>query len=368
MPFLDELSKKGYLGRVRTSPGFTQEAALLTGRYPEETDYFTWYRYAPTNSPFSWVRPLRPLNHLRKSRLYYPIKVGIRILTRMITGEKYPDPEFIPLDILPNFQNISATMPSHLPTLVSICKESKLACFEQPPIRKLAGSIRCGTLFENVLKTIASGRIFDLYLIHVGELDRVGHRCGPRPDLFREYLLEMDNWIKRIYQFVEEKGFACNIVVVSDHGMTDVRGTVDVESYIRRTPLRVSKDYLYFLDSTMARFWFMSTTAEGIIQPLLSIIPHGHVLEQEEKGKLHLNFKNNHYGDVLFWLDKGYMIFPNFFQSFGEERTRGMHGYINDDDGAIIVYSDRKQVRKENRYIAIPLTEVFNIVRELMDI
>lgn len=368
MPFLSDLGGKGVLGRVRTSPGFTQEAAFMTGKYPEETGYFTWYQYAPNVSPFSWVRPLKLLKYLRKSRIYFPVKVGIRMLTKAIKGAVYPDPSFIPLDILPNFTNISAELPKNQQTLVSLCRNSGLACFDQTQIYGFTGSTRCSDIFETVLGTIIRGQVFDFYIIHIGELDKLGHRYGPHPELFPEYLMEIDNWIRRIYRLMRKQGFTCNIVVTSDHGMEDVLGMINVESYIRRTPFKVPKDFLYFLDSSIARFWFSNENVKSKIQSCLSSIPHGHFLSQEERTKLHLNFKNNKNGELLFWLDKGYLIFPNFFQSFGPEKTRGMHGYVDDENGALIVYSDNIEVKQETPQIAVPLVNVFDIMRCLLNV
>ena len=86
--FLCKLSQIGYLGRIQTSKGFTQEAVMKTGKHPVETGYFTWYRYAPGNSPFSWIKPIKFLQIFRKNRTYYPIKVGLRTLTKILTGKK----------------------------------------------------------------------------------------------------------------------------------------------------------------------------------------------------------------------------------------------------------------------------------------
>lgn len=365
-PYLYELSQKGYFGRVETVPGFTQETAMITGKYPNETDYFTWYRYAPDESPFSWIRPFRFLRLLRKFRFYYPIKVGIRTITRLITGKRYPDPAFIPLDILPYFENLSATLPNHLPNLASLCRLSKRNCFEQTIVSDFIGSKRCSKLFRPVLESIMGERPFDLYLIHIGELDGLGHRYGPHPELFRDYLKEIDSWIRRIYECVRRQNLSVNLIITSDHGMVDIKDTIDVERELKKIPLKVPQHYIHFLDSTMARFWFSCDRARYLIEETLSNIPNGHILSQEEKEKLHINFGHNAYGELLFWVDKGYLIFPNFFQLIASEKPKGMHGYMNDDDGALIVYSDVKNMEDTIRKDVVPLIEVFDITRDLV--
>lgn len=365
-PFLYELSQKGFFSRVETVPGFTQEAAMMTGKYPVETGYFTWYRYAPDKSPFLWIRPFRFLKFLRRFRFYYPIKVGIRTITGLITDKKYPDPAFIPLNILPYFENISTTLPEHLPNLASLCRFSKCNCFEQTMVYDFVGSRRCNKLFETALKSIEDERPFGLYVIHVGELDGLGHRYGPHPELFAEHLKEIDSWIRRAYELVKQRDLNCNLIIASDHGMVDVKDTIDIERKLKRIQLKVPKDYVYFLDSTMARFWFSNDKARYLIEEILSNIPNGHILSQEEKERLHINFEHNAYGELLFWVNKGYLIFPNFFQSIVSEKTKGMHGYINDDDGALIVYSDGKNMKKIIKKDVVPLVEVYQITRNLV--
>lgn len=366
-PFLYQLSKDGFFSRVKTVPGFTQEATMMTGKEPNETGYFTWYRYAPDRSPFIWVRPLGFLKHMRKLRIYYAIKVAIREITQLITGKEYPDPGFIPLDILPLFENVSATLPNHLPNLSSLCRLSKRSCFEQTSTRGFMRSKRCSELFRPVIKSIGSSRPYDLYLVHVGELDGLGHRYGPHPELFQDSLREIDAWVHGTFGSATKRKLALNLIIVSDHGMFDVKDTVDIERKLELIPLKVPEDYLYFLDSTIARFWFFNAKAKRLVEEILSTVPNGHILSQQEKEKLKIDFKlDNFYGELLFWVDKGYMIFPNFFQSITQDKTSGMHGYIDDEDGALIIHSSAGILRDvSNMYgkDVVPLSKVFEITR-----
>ena len=364
-PFLQKISQEGFLGRVETVPGFTQEAAMMTGKYPSETGYFTWYRHTSKESPFLWVSPFGFLSFLRSFQIYYPVKVGIRKITDFITGKKYQDPAFIPLKILPLFENLTSTLPHHLPNLTSLCRASRRTCFEQTMVYDFVGSRSCREMLYPVLKSIKNGNPYDLYIIHIGELDGLGHKYGPHPELFRDYLIEMDSWLSKIFQFVKTIGVKCNFIVTSDHGMIDVKGKIDVESKLKESSLRIPQDYVYFLDSTMARFWFCNNKARHLIEQKLSTIPHGHILSEGEKERLHINLNHDAYGELLFWLDKGFLIFPNFFQSITLNKTRGMHGYMDDKDGVLIVYSDETNVKDLVRGDVVPLPEVFDITRAL---
>jgi hypothetical protein len=368
-PFLHKISQGGFFGRVETVPGFTQEAAMMTGKYPNETGHFTWYRYSPEKSPYAWTRPFGFLSFLRRYRIYYPVKVGIRLIADLVTSKEYQDPAFIPLSVLHLFENLTSALPEHLPNLRSLCRVSKKTCFERTKVYDLIGSRGCREMLYPILESIKNRDFYDLYLIHLGELDGVGHKYGPHPELFRGQLLEIDSWLFRLFQSVKKAGLHCNLVITSDHGMADVKGVLDIETRLKETPLRIPKDYIYFLDSTMARFWFNNSEGRHVIKQTLSRIPHGHILSESEKDRLHINMGHDAYGELLFWADKGYLIFPNFFQSIASEKTKGMHGYMEDKDGVLIVYSDQTNVDKIiKKKDVVPLTEVFEITKALAEL
>ena len=63
------------------------------------------------------------------------------------------------------------------------------------------------------------------------------------------------------------------------------------------------------------------------------------------------------------------MIFPNFFQSIAQDKTSGMHGYIGDEDGALIIHSSAEILRDiSNMYgkDVVPLSKVFDITRTIV--
>jgi len=367
-PFLFKLSQKGFISRVRTVAGFTQEAAMMTGKYPDETGYFTWYRYCPTKSPFLWTHKLRFLTNLRRLRFYYLVKVGIRTITKLITRKQYPDPAFIPLNVLDHFDNISTSLPADLLTIPSICRLSKLRCFETETMYGFLGSKKCREILEPVISSIKEVDPYDLYLVHIGELDSVGHKYGPHPGRFQGCLREIDSSIRDLWDATKARGLNCSIVVSSDHGMNDIIGLVDIESRLKNLPLKVPRDYVYFLDSTMARFWFQSETARRLILRTLAEVPNGHVLSEAERTLLHIGQGKRDYGEVLFWVDKGYIVFPNFFQSLSQSEVKGMHGYMDDNDGALVVYSERLSAENLVDNTVVPLIDIFPLVLRLAGI
>ena len=71
------------------------------------------------------------------------------------------------------------------------------------------------------------------------------------------------------------------LMLFSDHGMTDVAAEVDLMAVIDATGLRFGRDYVAMYDSTMARFWLLSPAAERL-REVLGAQSGGRVLGREE--------------------------------------------------------------------------------------
>ncbi len=371
-PFLHSLGERGSIRRARTVCGFTQESAMLTGKYPVETGHFTWFHLSE-NSPFAWLRPFCFLSFLPQFKLYEPVKVLIRKTTSLITGRAYPDPAHIPLDLLPRFERVDGDEIGGI-SIDSICRSSGRRAINLMNNNNFVGMKTCSAMFE-AAATALEREVFDLCMIHIGELDVDGHKLGPRADLLGGHLATIDACLSRLHRAARRLGISCNMVIVSDHGMQPVAGTVDVIGRVKeaasRAGLRSPRDYLYFLDSTMARFWFPNGAARRPIEEALSAVPHGHIVTEGEKEERGINFRHNLYGDTLFWLDKGYIVFPNFFQSTYSDCPRGMHGYMDDDDGLLVLYSDSDsgaEAYRRNQKDPVPLVDIFSIVLDMMGV
>ncbi|MEM3046640.1 MAG: alkaline phosphatase family protein, partial [Candidatus Bathyarchaeia archaeon] len=194
-PWLHELSLESVWKKVRPTAGFTQRTPMLTGLYPETSGHFTWYRYDPENSPFRWVKPLSFLGGAASYNLL--AKVAIRMATKVLTGTVRPDPAFIPLSQLPYFDLSINKRPlreelSPLVNLLSICDEEGLRYLDALNTFRTVGSKRYTSIFEQAQRSIAAGDRYGAYLLHLGELDGLGHRYGPDTAVLRDALSLID--------------------------------------------------------------------------------------------------------------------------------------------------------------------------------
>lgn len=67
---------------------------------------------------------------------------------------------------------------------------------------------------------------FDLAMVYYGNVDEVGHLRGPDSQALEEELINVDYWIGDFLAALERDGLrnGTDVVIVSDHGMTDTRG------------------------------------------------------------------------------------------------------------------------------------------------
>jgi hypothetical protein len=314
-------------GPVETVFGYSSAAipSLLTGVPPAEHGLFCMYRYDPRNSPFKILRYVPRL----PKRVESKVKLLVR---RMVDRRKiirgYYDLYDIPLRYLRYFDVPQRGDPyrpgsGEVPTLFDELARRSLPYrvweYRTPESRGLNELIG------------ALGADNCLLFLYTAELDALMHRVGTRHADVRSKLERYEEAIAAILEKSRELDEEILLYVFSDHGMTDVRNTIDVWGTIERRGLRLGRDYIAFFDATMARFW-ISSAARARLLEILGGIEGGRVLADGELGALGCLFEDRSYGDVIFAADPGTMIVPSFM---GRERIAAMHGYDPHDGDSI---------------------------------
>lgn len=195
-------------------------------------------------------------------------------------------------------------------------------------------SIFEGQTVNRVLGALAKDYRF--ILLRLASPDRLGHRYGPESEEMKKRLREIDRMVEEI----TKKGpQSVHLVIFSDHGMSPVKEHVDLMSSLRGLPLRVPEDYILFLNSTVASFWFGNDRAKEIISKELEKNNHGIVLNEPKLKELELDEIGSEYGELLFALGEGKVFFPDFYRR--KRPPKGMHGYAYAayDRPPFIIYS-----------------------------
>jgi hypothetical protein len=165
--------------------------------------------------------------------------------------------------------------------------------------------------------------------------DLLIHYCGPSSPKRREVAGEID---RRLRAINSEFGNETTWIIIGDHGMTDVTEEVDILSaladYEARANVIQGRDYLLFLDSTMARFHWLSEKGRGFLDEIVDIPilqSKGTFIDEALAGRYCLPLHDRRYGDRIWWANVGTLIFPDYFHDL-QTHNKGMHGYDTDHD------------------------------------
>jgi hypothetical protein len=342
--FIRNLATRSRRGAMREHFGFLPRAAYFGGLDPSEAGFTNMFCCDPEASPFGLARGLSFGRSDRASRERLGARQWIESeARRRVTpfAASYLTSGAIPLTLLPWFNVTETRAPwDRQVGYRSIFHElddrgeAYFTC-AWPDTNRLADHSDQG-IVDHALAHIERGH--RLAFLHLQELDGLGHAHGPESAQILNGLAATDALVERLITSLEMRFEAVDVLLFGDHGMVSVTGTVDIWSAIEAAGLGVGRDVVFFLDSTMARFWFPTAAARQAVLRALERLP-GRVLEAPDLERLRIDRCDRRNGELLFLAEPGHIILPNFFQRTGE-LPRGMHGYepdCPDNMGAFVV-------------------------------
>ncbi|MFH1839878.1 MAG: alkaline phosphatase family protein [Nanoarchaeota archaeon] len=345
-PFMSSLENRT---KVEPVIGYQQYiASLLTGYKPEEINVWAIFRKENNSKLFGWTKPLKNLKFLDN----YYLKLFLDGLSFSKVGTIDMIKAMIPIKVMHNFsigqmKAITTKNCLNKPTIFDLLRKDNLS------YRYIKGAIVSvngkETLLQNakhIMKRpsentikLAKNKKEDLLFIYLLELDGLGHRYGPRSKEVKEHVKKIDLLLEN---YLKNKKF----ILHSDHGMIEVKKQVNIKKEIESLNLTLGKDYLYFLDSVVARFWFFNENAKRLIIEKLENIKEGFILKLPDLVRYGINFKDNRFFDLAFIMNHGNIIIPNFFQE--RSNVKGMHGYLpNKDENGI--FTSNLNLRKTDK-------------------
>lgn len=209
---------------------------------------------------------------------------------------------------------------------------------------------------DRVVASAATGN-YRLELIHFHAMDILGHWYLDTEEKFRRMYALMDEFLKRLHDKCRSRGIT--FAVLSDHGQERIREAIDLKSRLRKLNLS-GREYAYFMQAVMTRFWFRTERSRRAVLGMLSETPNGTVLANQALKRYQIEFPDTQYGEVYFLADPGYLFFPDDFYHplanvyFGlkdwQKRRRlgnpvqlGYHGYLPDHEsetGFLMIAND----------------------------
>jgi len=334
-PYLRSLSANSATGVFREGFGFVPRQAYFGGLTAEQFGFTGMYCFDPARSPFgvAWGLPRHEpdssLAELPGTRQFVDASARDRLTPFART---YATSINIPLAYLPYFDLVEQRAPwdPHVGyrSCFAILNQHHVPWYQcmWPDTNRLPDHTDAG-IVQTVLSELRPEH--RLACVHLQELDGLGHAYGPSSPELLTGITATDQHCRRMIDSVRERYDRLKIILFGDHGMVNVTSTLDIAAVLRQTGLTFGVDYAYFLDSSMARFWFYHGSARTRLEAALGPLSGGHVLTEHELKRYGIANCDRRNGEVFFLADPGVLIFPNFFQVSGAP-PRGMHGYDPD--------------------------------------
>ena len=370
-PFMHDMASNGV--RTVIDPLFAFrgiETTMFTGVWPEV--HGTWTeiclrqdRAAAYNSLAKLM--VRFLDFVASDKIR---KIGRIAIQRLVERSSIRlTPNLIPAEAVEYFESsqkraiFESGSASAIPTIFDLLREKDVKfAFIEPPI--LTGDRGVVSKVANLAK---SEEDIKLWYLKFGKPDKVGHEFGPHPQHFNTILRQTDSYVREVIGILEERYGELNIMILADHGMSSVTRHHDLLLDLKSLKAELYKDYIVFLDSTMARFWFLDEESRIEVRTLLNSLDFGHVLSNEEMKKLHIPLQRR-YGDLIFAVGEGKMIYPDFWS--GTRKAKGMHGYaFPSSDESLPILIANKQLSSICKCDGLmTYLDVFSILRNSLSV
>jgi predicted AlkP superfamily pyrophosphatase or phosphodiesterase len=371
MPFLHGLAQGGAMtGSFESPPGFAQRTVLFSGRYPDTSGNFSQFVFDPENSPFKWVKGLGPVaNVLKPRKAMFPGRVAIQKITQWTTGAFHTDPAWIPPRFMPFFAMCEDTKPMYdpgalgAPSIFDLCRARGLR------FRYLAHPVSGDDdeIHELLVRDLRAGAPYDLYVAQFSVTDQRGHVDGPFSDAMQQvHLRALDRKFASIHAALSAGYDSWDLFICGDHGMGPVKQRIDILAKLEACHARPAKDYVVFVNSTLAVFWYLTETGRREVEAVLATIPGTHVVDEAERKQRRIPTERK-WGDRMLAAEPGVLFWPDYFH-VTDSTIVGMHGYLDKSEethGALVLASSSGRV-KAGAVGLRPLVDVFPTLCNLL--
>lgn len=351
MPFLNSL---GYKRRIRTELGYsiTCKASIFSGVHPNK--HHAWFigKYSPDTSPFKWVKKFRvyklPHNKYTRAACY--------MMTKILTRNKRMDYWGLFREPMENwfyFDSVEVKQP-----MFNILE---------------ANGVRCevidatDTLSQNI-PGVASGEEKLWIHLFIGDVDPLTHRYGQDSAIVTHRLREIDDELAQGYRLLEREFGNVHFMCFSDHGQSKVEGKINLYSHFINCGKSLD-DYIHFIESNYARFWFRNEKErKEVVDVLSSLGDKGFILTKQHLKKYHVDMPDNRYGDLIYYLNYPLIFDLEGLTLMGKELSgysNFMHGFLPDLPEADGVFIANKEVVAGSH---VELVDIFPSVLSFFDI
>jgi predicted AlkP superfamily pyrophosphatase or phosphodiesterase len=339
----------------------TCDPTILTGKLPSEHGHFSFFRYAPKESPFarSEVRLLGmlPKGLTRRGRVRHRLSkwLGSRLgYTGYFQIYNMPFDQLSLFDYTEKRDLYKANgINNGCPTIFDDLRASGT------PFYCSDWRLPEETNLHSLVEALTSTNPPRFAYLYLAAMDAVLHAEGTDSPRVTEKITGYDQALRRILKLAESRYERVRLFVFSDHGMTNVTDTCDLMARIEQTGLRFGEDYAAVYDSTMARFWFLKQGVRERINDALCAETKGSRLTDDALRAWGCDFPDKRYGDMFFLMRPGILLCPSFM---GETRLAGMHGYAPTHSDSIAFFGSNVTDREDR--LPLRLDDLYQLMHE----
>lgn len=267
-----------------------------------------------------------------------PRKAAVTAYERIIRGSQVT-PHIIPADLRPYFQPHPTKAWTddrplgEIPTIFDVFQENNIS-FQTIG---LAGGPQ-GRIKKKLLNIEDYDE--DVVLLKITQLDHVGHKYGPGTKEHNDSLREVDELLGEV---VEGKA-DFDLLVFSDHGMQNIKDSVDLRSGLtEEIGLTEGQDFIAFYNSTCALIRWTSANSKDQTQRYLKDSDLLSLLTEEQLEELEIGVTAREFADDVIATQPGVVVSPDFYRYTPPE---GMHGFIENPHGGPIAITPHHQLER----------------------
>jgi len=368
-PFTHNLGMQGIKLPLKPILGYSDaiRATIFTGTYPDRHGYWMSYCYSPATSPFKRLKWLRFVDYvpsdLMKRGTKFLVSLSVMKLLAKLTGYSNLHLHNMPFRTIDRFDvtlRKRMTDPGvfpRYPTIFDVLRAHgmKFAYLDSSKLKR--------RLLSEVGKLTDETKLVFIYLHYI---DEAAHWFGLESSHFERTLRTVDSILQQIV-FVAKKKFGDSLAVVvfSDHGMVEGKEVQDLSWLMGIDGF--GRDFFLSLDATMVRVWCERRDMRQYLVRLISSTGKCKLLSDSEKKDLNIAFNGRLFGDDIFLLDEGQIIFPNFYSYI---KPKAMHAYdpSSPTQHGIFILNDHQLSTAENIMDEIELIDIGPTIFSLLGV
>lgn len=292
------------------------QTQLFTGKNPDELGFWCEWQYDPSGSPFRKLRWLLVLASPFE-RWYVPRRILHKLLDRLAWAAYTKD---IPLRLLADFTETGHSVFNQRffkhPSLLDVPGLNKFLHCTFPVVERRDDDAFRAAL-EHIRREDDPGHV----LVTFTRIDQCSHVHGVASAPYNAMLEKSDGHIRDLSEAFLERVPDGVVLVVSDHGMSNIENEIRVDLESRfGSPRRNA--YAYFCEGTIVRVWCSDPTLRQQIRSYLDGIEGLERFGEDDRQRDGIT--RPEFGDLIYHALEGYQVVPSFW---GSKPSVGMHGH-----------------------------------------